>query len=135
MVRFFDLQWNFRPFRRFRAHIMSRAKLSVSPILSPSPGGAASRGAATGVLLRYPSRGCVPRSGASRLSERQGAGFGGGSYRLKWKVTPKLPTRRPGLGGWLQYSTNGSGRSEEHTSELQSLMRRSDDVFCLKTKK
>src|SRR3546814_13610590 len=86
MVRFFDLQWNFRPFRRFRAHIMSRAKLSVSPILSPSPGGAASRGAATGVLLRYPSRGCVPRSGASRLSERQGAGFWGGSYRLKWKV-------------------------------------------------
>src|SRR3546814_7940415 len=112
---------------------MSSAKLSVSPILSPSPGGAAARGAATGVLLRYPSRGCVPRSGASRLSERQGAGFGGGSYRLKWKVTPKLPTRRPGLGGWLQYSTNG--RSEEHTSELQSLMRNSYAVFCLKKNK
>src|SRR3546814_10699254 len=27
------------------------------------------------------------------------------------------------------------GRSEEHTSELQSLMRTSYDVFCLKTKK
>src|SRR3546814_10543109 len=27
------------------------------------------------------------------------------------------------------------GRSEEHTSELQSLMRISYDVFCLKTKK
>src|SRR3546814_6399804 len=95
---------------------MSSAKLSVSPILSPSPGGAAARGAATGVLLRYPSRGCVPRSGASRLSERQGAGFGGGSYRLKWKVTPKLQTRRPGLGGWLQYSTNGSGGASRRTN-------------------
>src|SRR3546814_2368635 len=29
----------------------------------------------------------------------------------------------------------GSGRSEEHTSELQSLMRISYDVFCLKKKK
>src|SRR3546814_8108661 len=28
-----------------------------------------------------------------------------------------------------------SQRSEEHTSELQSLMRISDDVFCLKKKK
>src|SRR3546814_5600362 len=28
----------------------------------------------------------------------------------------------------------GSSRSEEHTSELQSLMRRSYDVFCLKKK-
>src|SRR3546814_3151966 len=28
-----------------------------------------------------------------------------------------------------------SGRSEEHTSELQSLMRISYDVFCLKKKK
>src|SRR3546814_1227807 len=29
----------------------------------------------------------------------------------------------------------GSPRSEEHTSELQSLMRNSYDVFCLKKKK
>src|SRR3546814_16291469 len=29
----------------------------------------------------------------------------------------------------------GPGRSEEHTSELQSLMRISSAVFCLKTKK
>src|SRR3546814_2211808 len=29
----------------------------------------------------------------------------------------------------------GEGRSEEHTSELQSLMRTSYDVFCLKKKK
>src|SRR3546814_5559735 len=32
-------------------------------------------------------------------------------------------------------SGNGSPRSEEHTSELQSLMRISTAVFCLKKKK
>src|SRR3546814_3566963 len=31
--------------------------------------------------------------------------------------------------------TDSTGRSEEHTSELQSLMRISYAVFCLKTKK
>src|SRR3546814_7505813 len=34
---------------------------------------------------------------------------------------------------WGQF-TNGQIRSEEHTSELQSLMRTSYDVFCLKKK-
>src|SRR3546814_4099530 len=37
-------------------------------------------------------------------------------------------TKRPGLGGV-------GNRSEEHTSELQSLMRISYAVFCLKKKK
>src|SRR3546814_6887387 len=32
------------------------------------------------------------------------------------------------------YAANGKDRSEEHTSELQSLMRSSYAVFCLKTK-
>src|SRR3546814_8849954 len=36
--------------------------------------------------------------------------------------------------GWTRRSA-GIGRSEEHTSELQSLMRISYAVFCLKTKK
>src|SRR3546814_10570678 len=39
--------------------------------------------------------------------------------------------RRDGLGR----SHGGQARSEEHTSELQSLMRISYAVFCLKTKK
>src|SRR3546814_3751829 len=39
-------------------------------------------------------------------------------------------------GGWGIPSGGGKGpRSEEHTSELQSLMRTSDAVFCLKKKK
>src|SRR3546814_10064052 len=39
--------------------------------------------------------------------------------------------RSPGAGA----SSGRAGRSEEHTSELQSLMRISYAVFCLKTKK
>src|SRR3546814_2010000 len=35
----------------------------------------------------------------------------------------------------LRLSTGVAGRSEEHTSELQSLMRISYAVFCLKNKK
>src|SRR3546814_2547713 len=35
----------------------------------------------------------------------------------------------------VMYALPGSGRSEEHTSELQSLMRISYAVFCLKKKK
>src|SRR3546814_10746982 len=43
--------------------------------------------------------------------------------------------RRPqGGGGILAPPRRQKGRSEEHTSELQSLMRKSYAVFCLKTK-
>src|SRR3546814_7559374 len=58
------------------------------------------------------------------------------------------PPRRQGAGGWDcrgrveqyrrvdgQRRTAAGGRSEEHTSELQSLMSNSYDVFCLKKKK
>src|SRR3546814_7385776 len=42
----------------------------------------------------------------------------------------------PGLGGDMDFKTKvPSDRSEEHTSELQSLMRISYAVFCLKKKK
>src|SRR3546814_4268820 len=43
-----------------------------------------------------------------------------------------LAETRAGIG--VAVSTNVSGRSEEHTSELQSLMRISYEVFCLKKK-
>src|SRR3546814_3772780 len=39
------------------------------------------------------------------------------------------------LGATLQNAPSCNGRSEEHTSELQSLMRNSYAVFCLKKKK
>src|SRR3546814_8393805 len=43
--------------------------------------------------------------------------------------------RRPGTPAPARSPAAGRGRSEEHTSELQSLMRISYAVFCLKKKK
>src|SRR3546814_1951557 len=40
-----------------------------------------------------------------------------------------------GRGGAVDPAVASKARSEEHTSELQSLMRNSYAVFCLKTKK
>src|SRR3546814_4336436 len=36
--------------------------------------------------------------------------------------------------GWISWARSKPARSEEHTSELQSLMRHSYAVFCLKKK-
>src|SRR3546814_10197551 len=46
-----------------------------------------------------------------------------------------LPRRPPNRRGWGNRGDRRPGRSEEHTSELQSLMRNSYAVFCLKKKK
>src|SRR3546814_6124220 len=43
--------------------------------------------------------------------------------------------RRAGPIDWRGNGGDGAARSEEHTSELQSLMRISYAVFCLKKKK
>src|SRR3546814_2431024 len=56
----------------------------------------------------------------------------GGGAKLQWKVDWAM--RWVALG--VDYEMYGKDlRSEEHTSELQSLMRISYAVFCLKTKK
>src|SRR3546814_8460916 len=63
---------------------------------------------------------------------REGAAQPGGRARLQ-PVDPAAGAARPrspGLAG-----DPVAGRSEEHTSELQSLMRISYAVFCLKKKK
>src|SRR3546814_3983511 len=44
-------------------------------------------------------------------------------------------TEKAYLARFQWYQAKDSGRSEEHTSELQSLMRISYAVFCLKKKK
>src|SRR3546814_9769477 len=48
-----------------------------------------------------------------------------------------IPLEHPYMKVLKQYMADfgGANRSEEHTSELQSLMRNSYDVFCLKKKK
>src|SRR3546814_5597014 len=48
-------------------------------------------------------------------------------FHTAWHSMIRRPRRVPG--------STGGGRSEEHTSELQSLMRNSYAVFCFKNKK
>src|SRR3546814_9401024 len=71
--------------------------------------------------------------------------------KAKWPLPPDIeywngfPVRQPSLlfgglaqkrGDWLAlWQRLNPDRSEEHTSELQSLMRISYAVFCLKNKK
>src|SRR3546814_10803515 len=50
------------------------------------------------------------------------------------RTTPPFPDRGLRTGAWCGLERT-DGRSEEHTSELQSLMRISYAVFCLKKKK
>src|SRR3546814_8916182 len=65
------------------------------------------------------------------------------SIRCSWPIGtpiiwPRLPMRLAPLPPpqlWILRSRNAATRSEEHTSELQSLMRTSYAVFCLKKKK
>src|SRR3546814_2680482 len=63
---------------------------------------------------------------------------------VKQPEAPAPVAEGPGPSGYVQYGARGrevtgnqiqTDRSEEHTSELQSLMRISYAVFCLKKKK
>src|SRR3546814_5346220 len=58
---------------------------------------------------------------------------GGGGASFHGRRQP--PLRHPGDGGDRREGADQDRRSEEHTSELQSLMRISYAVFCLKKKK
>src|SRR3546814_2227486 len=64
-------------------------------------------------------------------AHRRRAGIRG---RCRWRRCPRLPAadRR---GRHRRAGTSAAPRSEEHTSELPSLMRISYAVFCLKQKK
>src|SRR3546814_6256160 len=57
--------------------------------------------------------------------------------QFRWRTGMALPGEIGGGGGERDGKIYGEagGRSEEHTSELQSLMRISYAVFCLKKKK
>src|SRR3546814_8949058 len=54
----------------------------------------------------------------------------GGSLQWEWQPSPATIAS-----AWYGYDRSDLDRSEEHTSELQSLMRISYAVFCLKKKK
>src|SRR3546814_4521440 len=56
-------------------------------------------------------------------------------YRTQHRKAPKADCARRPLNSRRCRRAGKRGRSEEHTSELQSLMRISYAVFCLKKKK
>src|SRR3546814_18942352 len=62
---------------------------------------------------------------------QRGADPRAGGARVDRQCLLDVPARRCDAGP----AGHGGGRSEEHTSELQSLMRISYAVFCLKKKK
>src|SRR3546814_1404607 len=57
------------------------------------------------------------------------------SATYTYKHEEKATKNSPLVQNLAQYSSSSWARSEEHTSELQSLMRISYAVFCLKKKK
>src|SRR3546814_5733301 len=57
-----------------------------------------------------------------------------GTFRLTGADISDVPAGPANLIEYFSW-TDGLGRSEEHTSELQSVMRISYAVFCLKTNK
>src|SRR3546814_10755026 len=101
------------------------------------------------LMLRRPPRSTrtdtlFPYTTLFRSADRLGCGWTANSYRLNCGLPLPL---KPFCCGWTanSYRLNSArwtrrrfrscGRSEEHTSELQSLMRISYAVFCLKKKK
>src|SRR3546814_9984676 len=94
----------------------------------PAPHHLARTAAPAGVLSPVCTQTWPLLSPSSRPSEQQRARAGIQGQALEhspWTLgsSPRVPTRVSG------------GRSEEHTSELQSLMRLSYAVYCLQKKK
>src|SRR3546814_11595728 len=72
----------------------------------------------------------TPLTTARRRRRRHGRSGRRAGWRRPARRGPRSPRGRPVPGGAARRA-----RSEEHTSELQSLMRISYAVFCLKKKK
>src|SRR3546814_8206727 len=73
---------------------------------------------------------------AARICRPPSRGFGGtkGGHYVSGRSQQLLPKRKKGDRLYPGLRQRISVRSEEHTSELQSLMRISYAVFCLKKK-
>src|SRR3546814_3029510 len=78
--------------------------------------------------LRAPACWARPRLRKKRPAGRRGPGPG----PAPWPAARRRRGGERACGSWL--GGFRGGRSEEHTSELQSLMRSSYAVFCLKKK-
>src|SRR3546814_4522392 len=96
---------------RLKPLLQDQEPLALCPAPRPGPAQRAGRSSARGPMAR------------KRASSPRSAGEGNGRYR------------RPAGGDYFFFGAIIMTRSEEHTSELQSLMRISYAVFCLKKKK
>src|SRR3546814_3336733 len=76
-----------------------------------------------------------PGSRAGRLAAGENARRGRDTAAVMAAIAGGGIHGRGGIGGLVHGVRDRTGRSEEHTSELQSLMRISYAVFCLKKKK
>src|SRR3546814_5121505 len=84
----------------------------------------------------YPSAGPRTRLAGDAARGHRALPAGGAqrpAYHALGSAVPALPCHQ-GRGAGARPAPEGRARSEEHTSELQSLMRTSSVVFCLKIK-
>src|SRR3546814_6908534 len=86
---------------------------------------------------RIASSTCMPASPSAKVGALTGDGSGVPSMRARIVSNRRVKAARPTFIAPPSTIGNcsGGGRSEEHTSELQSLMRISYAVFCLNKKK
>src|SRR3546814_2661624 len=75
-----------------------------------------------------------PHNGAMASIKPNGSGYRVQVYVKGVRDSGTFPTRKEAAQWALEREAELKGRSEEHTSELQSLMRISYAVFCLKKK-
>src|SRR3546814_1531761 len=89
-------------------------------------------------LFRSPARKCAPLARPHRAADAGAAGHGAQRLRRAIGPVPRHPDEGDAGADHLALGVDPAApgaRSEEHTSELQSLMRISYAVFCLKKKK
>src|SRR3546814_8751002 len=87
-------------------------------------------------MIRLPPRSTrtdtlLPYTTLFRSAARSLPGSGQAREAICRRGAGRRPHRRDGAGGVAAQFGRRRGRSEEHTSELQSLMRISYAVFCL----
>src|SRR3546814_3305486 len=113
---------------RHRSHVGSMASWLPGAAVTAPPG-------AIGRVRSRPA--ARAREAAARLARRNktGMGFSLSPISVQGPGQHRLPPRRDPIELLRQGKIVRCERSEEHTSELQSLMRISYAVFCLKKKK
>src|SRR3546814_10291180 len=73
--------------------------------------------------------------GAARRDRTPGSGRAGKGHHIHIRVADQASAGLAPSRKYVDHSRGKTGRSEEHTSELQTPMRISYAVFCLKKKK